>query len=181
MAEEKIYYPETIQDASFPLASGVDLNVSQTTSNDTYSSEKIKEQGFPVKKIATELLGVALNTKSKKILAEFEFTESGALQIGKYTPGLYGDLRISPKGITARDLSGITTFAIEGATGSAVFKGIVQAGSIVSDSYIVGESVLTGYIDVGNGNVKIDGENKRIIINDGSDDRILIGYQSGGF
>lgn len=40
---------------------------------------------------------------------------------------------------------------------------------------------LTGDIQVGVGNVKIDGANKRILINDGSDDRILIGYQSGGF
>lgn len=40
---------------------------------------------------------------------------------------------------------------------------------------------LSGDIQVGNGNVKIDGVNKRIIINDGSYDRILIGYQSGGF
>lgn len=40
---------------------------------------------------------------------------------------------------------------------------------------------LTGDVNVGNGNVKIDGANKRIIINDGSYDRILIGYQSGGF
>lgn len=40
---------------------------------------------------------------------------------------------------------------------------------------------LTGDVQVGTGNVKIDGANKRIIINDGSNDRILIGYQSGGF
>ena len=40
---------------------------------------------------------------------------------------------------------------------------------------------LTGDVEVGTGNVKIDGANKRILINDGTDDRILIGYQSGGF
>lgn len=40
---------------------------------------------------------------------------------------------------------------------------------------------LSGDIIVGNGNVKIDGANKRIIINDGTYDRILIGYQAGGF
>ena len=31
------------------------------------------------------------------------------------------------------------------------------------------------------GNIKIDGKNQRIVVNDGTDDRILIGYQSGGF
>ncbi len=41
---------------------------------------------------------------------------------------------------------------------------------------------LTGDIRVGTGaNVKIDGANNRIVINDGSNDRILMGYQSGGF
>ena len=35
--------------------------------------------------------------------------------------------------------------------------------------------VLTGNIQVGNGNVLIDGANKRILINDGTNDRILIG------
>lgn len=40
---------------------------------------------------------------------------------------------------------------------------------------------LTGDIQVGVGNVVIDGANKRILINDGTNDRILIGYQLNGF
>lgn len=40
---------------------------------------------------------------------------------------------------------------------------------------------LSGTIEVGESNIKIDGANKRIIINDGTRDIILIGYQSGGF
>jgi hypothetical protein len=40
---------------------------------------------------------------------------------------------------------------------------------------------LTVAMNVGDGNVVIDGENKRIIINDGTNDRILIGYQENGF
>jgi hypothetical protein len=36
-------------------------------------------------------------------------------------------------------------------------------------------------LNIGSGNVVIDGANKRIIINDGTDDRVLIGYDSGGF
>lgn len=36
-------------------------------------------------------------------------------------------------------------------------------------------------IELGSGSIKIDSKNKRIIINDGSDDRVLIGYQRGGF
>lgn len=41
--------------------------------------------------------------------------------------------------------------------------------------------ILSGKIIVGDNKITIDGVNKRIIINDGTYDRILIGYQSGGF
>jgi hypothetical protein len=40
---------------------------------------------------------------------------------------------------------------------------------------------LSGDIQVGVGNIRIDGVNRRILINDGFFDRILIGYQLGGF
>jgi hypothetical protein len=40
---------------------------------------------------------------------------------------------------------------------------------------------LTGDFLVGDANIKIDGPNKRIIISDGTHDRILIGYQLNGF
>jgi len=33
----------------------------------------------------------------------------------------------------------------------------------------------------GGGYVRLDSSNKRIVINDGENDRVLIGYQSGGF
>lgn len=39
----------------------------------------------------------------------------------------------------------------------------------------------TGIITVGDSNITIDGNSKQILINDGSDDRVLIGYDSGGF
>lgn len=35
--------------------------------------------------------------------------------------------------------------------------------------------------NVGNGNVQIDGVNKRLIVNDGTNDRGLFGFLSGGF
>jgi len=40
---------------------------------------------------------------------------------------------------------------------------------------------LTGNFNLNDANILIDGANKRIVINDGTDDRILLGYQSGGF
>lgn len=40
---------------------------------------------------------------------------------------------------------------------------------------------LTGDFSVGATNIKVDGPNKRIIINDGTNDRVLIGYLENGF
>jgi len=44
-------------------------------------------------------------------------------------------------------------------------------------------STLTAQVNVGSGTgyVKLDGQNNRIIINDGNVDRILIGYHLNGF
>lgn len=43
-----------------------------------------------------------------------------------------------------------------------------------------GEMAADSVINVGP-NIKIDGKNKQIVINDGADDRILIGFDQGGF
>lgn len=165
MAKEKIYYPETIEDTPFPLQEGaVSFDIDQKTSNDKYGAKEVKSRDFPTRRVAYELLGSALNTRSRKILAEFEFTQTGAIQIGDYKNGESGDLRISPNGITARDSSGLTTFAIDGDTGNAVFKGEIQAGAFIS-----------GLVVVGDNNLIMDGEAIRFIVNDDYNDRVLIG------
>lgn len=165
MADEKVYTPEEIDDSTLPNQyEGATYTVSQSTSGGTFSQVKIKENRPPTKKIATELIGSALNTKSKRIIAEFQFTESGAIQIGRYENGVSGDMRLSPNGITARDQSGVTTFAIDATTGNAVFKGTIQA-----------ESFVGGAVYVGDNSVILDGANRRIIVNDGDYDRVLIG------
>lgn len=162
----RVFRPETISDTPFPGQGEIVLSTSQKTSGETYNPETIKDNPPPVRKTAHELLSSALNTKSRKILAEFEFTEHGAIQIGKYTPGVSGDLRITPNGITARDLAGLTTFAIDGVTGSAVFKGTVQAGSIISESELVGGSINI------NDRFTVD-ENGKVVIKDDSDETVI--------
>jgi len=165
MAEDKVYSPETIEDIPLPNQyESANYGTSQNTSNGTFTTVKIPENRPPTKKIAYELIGSALNTKSKKILAEFQFTESGSIQIGKYVNGVSGDMRLTPNGITARDQAGITTFAIDATTGNAVFKGTIQA-----------ESFVGGAVYVGDNSVILDGANRRIIVNDGDYDRVLIG------
>lgn len=123
---DKVYKPEVIQDTPFP---GQEIqSATQSSGTQQVSTPTTTKSGmFPVKKVATELLSTALNTRSKKILQEFELQQSGGLKIGDYKEGTSGDLRITPNGITARDNAGITTFAIDGTTGDATFRGIVQA------------------------------------------------------
>jgi|TARA_Y100000034_G_scaffold52172_1_gene64100 hypothetical protein len=173
MAEKiKVYHPTVIEDTPFPGQEGEVILADSQAKNGVHSPNTIKGKQFPRKRVAVELLGSALNTRSRRILAEFQFTEMGAIQIGKYKNAISGDLRISPNGITARDKAGVTTFAIDGTTGDAVFKGEVRSGSLV-----------TGEIVVGNNNVIIDGSSGqgKMVINDGTTDIILIGFQEGGF
>lgn len=162
--DDKVYYPEVIQETPFPNQTTVVGSTTTQASGEVSTADKTKQVSFPTKKIAVEVIGSALNTKSRKILKEFEFTEHGAIQIGKYENGVSGDVRLTPDGITARDKAGNTTVGIDGDTGDAVFKGSVQAGSLI-----------TGAVYVGDNTIILDGENKRIIVNDGTTDRILIG------
>jgi hypothetical protein len=169
MANEKVYAPEIIEETPFPNGEAQVDSVTQS-SGDVISPATTPEKDFPTKRISHELISTAMNTRSKKILQEFDLVQSGALKIGNFEDGITGDLKITPNGLTARDKAGITTFAIDGTSGDAVFKGTLQAGSIIS-----------GLIQVGDSSVVIDGDNRQIIVNDGVTDRILIGYQKDGF
>lgn len=138
----KVYTPEVVPDAGFPLegtpTTAVTSSTQQTT-NQTYGAKEMAEQGFPLKMVAKELLSTAINTVTKKITKAFEFTKSGALQIGEYLNGVSGDIRISPDGITARNRSGNTTFSLDGDTGDAIFTGDVRASTFTSDFFNVDE------------------------------------------
>ena len=167
MSDNKVYYPETIEETPFPQEEGlVSFSSEEVKSGDNYGNQQIQPQKLPTKKVSFELIASSLNTKSRKILGEFEFTQTGALQIGKYENGVSGDLKLSPSGIVARNTSGSTTFAIDGETGDATFAGTIQTGTLIS-----------GIVVVGDNSVIIDGANKYILISD----IILMGYQSGGF
>lgn len=43
------------------------------------------------------------------------------------------------------------------------------------------DKVITGILQSTDGKTYFDLDNKKIIVNDGTNDRVLIGYQSGGF
>ena len=152
---DKVYQPEIIQENPFPTEGEAVSNLAGSNPSGTYSPSVAKEGSLPTRKIAVELIGSALNTKSKKILKEFEFTPSGAIQVGTYEKGISGDLRISPDGLVARNQSGLLTITIDGDTGDAVFKGTLQTGAVIS-----------GLVDVGNNSIVIDGESKRMVFYD---------------
>lgn len=135
---EKVYTPEVIQDTPFPGEPLIGSTQSPTSSSNVLTPTTTKDNQFKRKKIAIELLSTALNTRSKKILQEFELQQSGGLKIGNFEEGITGDLRITPNGLTARDLAGLITFAIDGTTGDAIFKGTVQAGAIIAGALVSG-------------------------------------------
>ena len=158
--ELRIFTPEIVPENPFP--GGVEPLVSQgQLPAGTFAPTTIPAKTFPVKRTAVELLSTALNTRSRKILEEFELQQSGGFQVGDFKTGISGDLRLTPNGLTARDKAGLTTFAIDGTTGDAVFKGTLQAGTLIG----------------GDGNVVIDsdGEGGRIILYNGGIPKILLG------
>lgn len=170
---EKVYSPEIIEETPFPGQDPIVTVQSESpATGGTYSPTTTNEKKPPRQKIATELLSTALNTRSKNILQEFSLVESGGFKIGNYKEGVSGEISITPNGIITKDKNGVTTIAIYGEDGSGVFKGTIQAGSFVSGTLYLGSQA---------GNVFIDGENQQIIVNDGFNDRILIGFQENGF
>jgi hypothetical protein len=155
MADEKVYTPEIIEDNPFPNEESQSVIVQESSSKGNYTPATTKPTSFPTRKIAVELIGQALNTRSKKILQEFELQQSGGFKIGDYQSGESGDIRITPNGLTARNKAGLNTFVIDGDTGDAVFAGSIQSGALV-----------TGILDVGDNSIVIDGVAKRMVFYD---------------
>lgn len=142
MIVDKTYYPEEIQDVPLPGMDAVTLPIETSSLHATdYSGNakpyQLNDASLPGKMIAKETIGKAFNTKSRKILDGFEFTESGALQIGKFIIDENGDIRISPAGIIARNRDGETSFLLDGETGDALFKGDVRASTFTNDFFTV--------------------------------------------
>ena len=167
---DQVFYPEVIQDAPFPNEGTGEIPKAETLPSGTYSPTTTPATEITRKRVAVELLSQALNTRTKRILQEFELELSGGFKIGDFKDGETGDVRITPNGITARDKAGVTTMSLDGTTGDAIFKGKIQSGAVITETLLVG-----------NNNVIIDGGNKRTIINDDSNDRVLLGFLSGGF
>lgn len=171
MDENKVYYPETIDQNPLPVTGGLVGQLAPVVSGSgngeekQYTTPRIDQIPFPERVYAVETIGATLNTKARKILGGFSFGKYGGIQVGEYENGVTGDIKISPNGIVARNSNGDTTFALDGETGDATFLGTIAAGS-----------VIVGTTGIGTGSsIYLDGANNRIIVNDGSNDRVLIG------
>lgn len=169
MDDLKVYTPQEIEDTPFPQEGVAEFGTTQQTSGGNYSPQQTKDVPFPDPRIAHEVLSRSLNTKSRKIIQEFQFTVQGAIQIGEYAPGIHGDIRISPKGIVARNSLGNETFVLDGENGDATFAGTIQTGAIISGRVIVGDNTVV-----------IDGESgiPRILLYNNGIPEILIGRRA---
>jgi len=144
MVKERVYSPEVIVEQPFPGEPEPAVLANQPNPAGTFSPTTTKEKPFKQQRIAVELLSTALNTRSKKVLQEFELQDTGGFKVGTFKSGISGDLRITPNGLTARNIAGLTTFAIDGDTGDAVFAGEVRAGSTIVSDTIVTEKASSG-------------------------------------
>jgi len=151
MPEEKVYTPEIIQENPFPGETSEEIGYSSSkpAAGKAYSPAIASTNTVRRQRSATQLLSRALNTRSKKILQEFQLQESGGFKIGNFKEGVYGEVALTPAGMTSKDKAGITTFALDGETGDATFKGTIQAGAII-----------TGEVVVGNNTIIIDGDSE---------------------
>lgn len=161
-----VYYPHEIQDQQLgdTYETSGDDNLGKTYSTEIYKPLTNLDKNFPSRVIAHETLSSSLDTRAKRIRGEYQFSKEGAIVVGGYVAGTSGEVAISPDGITAKNVNNETTFSIDGTTGDAVFKGTINAGALIA-----------GAVSVGADTVSIDGANQRIVINDGTTNRIVIG------
>lgn len=157
--QEKVYYPETIQDLPFPGSDETfgsnSISSGGSTSNPVFNPPTLSERQIKNAQIARETIAQSFNTKTKKILGEYEFADQGAIKIGNFENGISGDIRISPNGFLARNNAGDTTVAIDGETGNAIFKGEIQAGDftiadeegLVSLSNFYSDEITGGFFE----------------------------------
>jgi len=163
---DKIYYPEQLP--TVPLPETIDLPTrgsgghSETKKLMSPTSTGVDVR-FPPIQVARATISETLNTVTQKVLGSYTFGQVGSLAVGTYENGVSGDIRITPDGITARDINGSTTFSLDGTTGDAVFAGTITAGALV-----------TGAVEVGDGSIVIDGANTRIVLYDASSNPFLV-------
>lgn len=141
--------PTTIQDQPVPLLDGTQTTATGSASTGDSTSVVIVpttqvDQKFPQAIVSKETISQSLDTETKRIKGSYAFESLGAIKIGEFNQGVSGEVDISPNGITAKNVNGDTTFALDGTTGDATFRGIVQAAGfdIIDDTGLVSLSAF---------------------------------------
>lgn len=153
--EDKIYYPDTINDNPLPNSTSVSSNVSTSAKKDVLKPDTTPQTPIPTKLIARDTISSSINTRTKKILGEYSFGQVGAIKVGNYQDGISGEINISPNGITAINVNGEVTFFIDATTGDATFRGTLQAGTLIGgdNTVVIEEGSVGGRIVLYNGGV----------------------------
>lgn len=149
MSDNEVLYPQVIDPTPLPSLTGElvmpQAQPSNTPKGEQFTPYRSVAEVFPTKMVAPDVISQSINTMTKQILGEYSFGQMGALAIGTFETGVSGDIRFTPDGITARNVNGITTFSIDGATGNATFLGTLQAGTVVAgDNTVIIEQGGTG-------------------------------------
>jgi hypothetical protein len=138
--------PQTIVDQPVPLIDGSQTDATGTDTTPATTTTVVVpttqvDVPFPQKIVAQETISQSLNTETKRILAGYSFEQNGAISVGVYEYGKSGEVKISPDGIVAKNVNGDTTFALDGTTGDATFRGKVQAAGfdIIDETGLVSE------------------------------------------
>lgn len=169
MANKKVYEPEIVAEVPYPTQDQAVIATTNTSSNPagTYTPTTVKDKALPKKRAAVELISQVLNTRSRKVLQEFDLQQSGGFKIGEFQQGVSGDVKISPNGLVGRNNAGLTTFALD-TDGNLVLVGEIRSGSLITGDVIVGDNRIRIEVD--------DDGRGTIIVNDGQYDRVLIGF-----
>lgn len=143
---DKIYESEVVQDQPFPNDLTTLLPIpGPANTKEIISSPDITPKPLPLPTFARHLISESLNTQERRIKQSYEFSITGALQIGSFKDGIAGEVKLSRDGLVAKDVNGLTTVSIDGSTGNATFKGTLQAGTIIAgDSKIIMETSALG-------------------------------------
>lgn len=92
--------------------------------------------------LTNDVINAKLDTQAKTILGSFSFGASGAIQIGTYSAGVSGDVKISPNGILGRNKDNVTTFSIDATTGDATFGGTLAAAAGTLGAITIGTNAF---------------------------------------
>ena len=140
----KIFFPNKILDRSVDGGTTGSSSESKEAMG-VFSPNSSPSNSIPTPTLASEVVGISLNTQARQILGGYTFGQVGALAVGKYINGVSGDIRISPSGIVGRNSGGTNTFTIDGVTGDATFLGTVTATA----GLIGGFTIASGYLWAG--------------------------------